>query len=247
MIRKAYRATVRFLKSAGLVSGLLAFIGVWSMVASFVPQGDASTREVAAWAAAHRGIEPVVRAVGLHQAFTGFVFLACVSVLALSTALCSWQRTRVSIGRARTLRKALGADGRSIAEKHDLEIACAPALSESEVLSIASETLAVRLDAFEPDYRTGGIDRGPVPTVSVLDGAGNVIKTQRVYPNMMLHSGSISISAPPAGYRRPFPSWTRAGSRSDAPSGLSTFLRRRRTGPCPWNRSCCPIVLAISG
>jgi hypothetical protein len=32
-----------------------------------------------------------------------------------------------------------------------------------------------------------------------LDGSGAVIKTQRVYPNMMLHLGSLSINAPACG------------------------------------------------
>lgn len=58
---------------------------------------------------------------------------------------------------------------------------------------------SVRLDALEPDYKFEGIDRGAVPTVSVLDSAGNVLVTQRVYQNNMLHSGSLAISAPVVG------------------------------------------------
>ena len=52
---------------------------------------------------------------------------------------------------------------------------------------------SIRLDAFEPDYHIGGVDRGPTPTVSVLDGAGKVVKTQRVYPNKTLNIGSLTI------------------------------------------------------
>ena len=52
---------------------------------------------------------------------------------------------------------------------------------------------AIRVDSFEPHYLSGGIDRGPTPTVSVLDAAGKVIKTQRVYPNMTLKTGSLTI------------------------------------------------------
>jgi cytochrome c biogenesis protein ResB len=282
VIRRTYRAAVRFLKSAGLVSGLLAFIGAWSILATFVPQGDVSASGVAAWAKAHGMLEPVVNSIGLHHAFTAYIFLAAVAALALSTALCSWQRTRVAIERTRTMLGFARADERSIAEKHELEIACDPGLSGSEVLPRAAEALArvrinvkqrngvlaavssplsvwgspifhwallalmgvilvgnlqrsdglmalavgqtkadapasygvlttgplhdwgrvhrsFRLDAFEPDFRSGGIDRGAVPTVSVLDGSGRVIKTQRVYPNNMLHSGSVSINAPACG------------------------------------------------
>jgi cytochrome c biogenesis protein ResB len=52
---------------------------------------------------------------------------------------------------------------------------------------------SIRVDAFDTDYRTGNIDRGPVPTVSVLDAAGAVIKTQRIYPNSPLQTGSLTI------------------------------------------------------
>jgi cytochrome c biogenesis protein ResB len=282
MIRKVWRRIERFLTSAGLVIGLLVFVGLWSMAATFVAQGEASIPSVAAWATANPAVESVVRTIGLHQAFTSWVFLVCVLLLGLSTALCAWRRTKVAIRRSRMLRKAAIADGQPAAASHDLEIPCDPDLSGPEVLSIASETLgrlgirakrrddvlaavssplsvwgspvfhwallalmlviltgnllrsdglmgiavgqtkadapssygvihtgpvhdwsrvqrSFRLDTFEPDFKTGGIDRGPTPTVSVLDGAGNVVITQRVYPNMMLHSGSLSISAPACG------------------------------------------------
>ncbi len=50
-----------------------------------------------------------------------------------------------------------------------------------------------RLEGFEPDYTTGGINRGATPTVAVLDAAGKVVKVQRVYPNATLKSGSVTI------------------------------------------------------
>ena len=282
MIRRALRATVKFLASTPLVTGLLVFVSVWSSLATFVPQGELATREVAAWAASHPAVEPVVRTLGLHQAFTSFLFMACVVLLGVSTAVCSWRRTKVAIGRTRVLRDAARADEHSVFMIHDLEVGCDPALNRSEVLSIASEVLgrlrirtrrrgdllasvspwwsvwgspvfhwalvvlvvviisgnllrsegrmalavgqtkpdapasyvwlrtgpwydwgrvqrSIRVDAFEPDFRSDGIDRGPTPTVSILDGAGRVVITQRVYPNMMLHSGSLSINSPACG------------------------------------------------
>jgi len=283
VIRKAWRAVARFLASTALVTGLLAFVSLWSAVATFVPQGGSSSPDVSAWAASNPAIEPLVRAVGLHQAFTSYLFLASVLVLGLSTALCAWRRTKVALNRTRTLRAAATADRQSVCATHDLEITFDPALRGPEVLSIASETLghlgmrakrkadvvaavssplsvwgspvfhwalvalmlvvllgvlqrsdglmalavgqtkpeaassygvidagiwhdwsgvhrSIRLEAFEPDYWTGGLDRGPTPTVSVLDGSGAVIKTQRVYPNMMLHAGPVSISSPACGF-----------------------------------------------
>jgi cytochrome c biogenesis protein ResB len=276
VIRSAWRRLVRFLGSAGLAIWLLVIVGVWSMVATLIPQGAATDREVTVWASAHPLVEPVVRAIGLHQAFTSLLFTVCVLALGVCTALCAWKRTKAAMDKAGTLRRAAVADERSLTARHDLEIACDPALSGAEVLSIASETLkhlgiktkrrkdlltavsspwsvwgsavfhwallalilalivgnllrseglmgvavgqtkadapvsygelhagpmrdwsrvhrSIRVDAFDPHFRTGGIDRGPTPTVSVLDGVGKVIKTQRVYPNMTLKTGSLTI------------------------------------------------------
>ena len=66
-------------------------------------------------------------------------------------------------------------------------------LNTGPLYSWGSVHRSIRVDAFEPQFRSGGIDRGPTPTVSVLDGQGQVIKTQRVYPNMMLKTGSLAI------------------------------------------------------
>lgn len=276
MICKTWRTTVRLLGSASLATWLLAIVGIWSALATIIPQGVPSEANVAAWASAHPLVEPVVRAIGLHQAFTSLVFTACVLALAVSTAFCAWQRTKVARGKGRTLRQAATVDQTSLAESRDLEIECGTWLSGSEALAVASDTLgrlgirtkrrgdlltavsppwsvwgspvfhwallaliltliggnllrsdglmgiavgqtkadapdsygkigtgplhdwsrvrrSIRVDAFEPHFFSGGIDRGPTPTVSVLDEAGKVIKTQRVYPNMTLKIGSLSI------------------------------------------------------
>jgi cytochrome c biogenesis protein ResB len=282
VIRRAWRGILRFLGSPTLAVGLLAFVSAWSIVATAVPQGDASVPAVIDWAAKHGSLEPLVRALALHQAFSSYIFLFCVTLLAVSTLVCSWNRTKVAIGRTRVLRNARAADSRSIAEKHDLEIACGPALTARDALTIASQSLerigvktkrrdevisavsapwavwgspvfhwalflfivaafvgslqrsdgqmavavgqtkadapasyltvsagpwhdwrgvhrSIRVDALDPDFKTGGIDRGAVPTISVLDDAGMALVTQRVYPNMKLHSGSLSINAPAVG------------------------------------------------
>jgi len=252
------------------------------MVGSFIPQGESGTREVSAWALARPTLEPLVRALDLHHAFTAPVFLVAVSLLTLSTVVCSWRRTKVSISRTHALARARAADTEWLRATHDFEVLCPAGLGPAEALAVASEALSgigartrhsgnllttvspglsvwgspifhwslvafmavvlvgslqrsdglmavavgqtrpdtpasygllrsgplhnwagvrrsFRVDAFEPDYQAGGLDLGPVPTVSVLDAQGGVIKTQRVYPNMMLHVGSVSINAPDYG------------------------------------------------
>lgn len=282
MIRGFGRKVVGLLASTRLALGLIVFVGIWSVLATVIAQGGSSSRGVTAWAAAYPFLEPLVRIVGLHHAFTAPVFLSCVVLLGVSTAVCATRRTKAAFSRAGTLRAARSADADALAERHDTEIPFAAGLGEEDVLSIAARTLgsrgirtrrrggllvaassrvnvwgstvfhwslvalvaaiflgqmvrsegliqlavtqtkpdaptsyvalqsgpwrarasaerSLRLDALEPDYKTGGVDRGAVPTVSLLDAAGKVIVKQRVYPNNMLHSGALAISAPTVG------------------------------------------------
>ena len=277
MIAKALRGLVRFLSSARVATLLLAFVGVWAILASLVPQETASGSEaVIVWGAAHPFAESVVRMLGLHNAFGAPIFLIGVVLLAASTTLCAWRRTKVAAAKGRILRGASTVDRQALTESHDLEVPCDSALSESEILSAASGALghlgvrtssnrgvltsaspswtvwgspvfhwallalivvlatgsmqrasgqmglaigqtkadepasygvysagplygwrapqrSIRLEAFEQDYVTGGVNRGPTPTVRVLDARGEVIKSQRVYPNHTLKTGSLTV------------------------------------------------------
>lgn len=277
MIRGALRKLTRFLSSGRVGTLLLVFVSAWSILASFVPQETTSRPEaVAGWGAAHPLVEPVVRVLGLHHAFAAPLFTVVVVLLAISLALCAWQRTKVAVTKSRIVRAAAKVDGLALAESHDFEVACDSALSESDILSVASDTLerigirtrrsgsvittvsppwtvwgspvfhwallalivamalgnmqrasgqmglavgeskidepasygilsagplhsllaaqrSIRLDAFELNYSSGGVDRGPTPTVSVLDARGEVIKSQRVYPNHTLKTGALAI------------------------------------------------------
>jgi cytochrome c biogenesis protein len=276
VIRSAWSRVAAFLSSARLATVLLAFLGVWSILTTVIPQGAASSKEVADWASGHAMLEPIVHAIGLHQAFSNPLFLAVVATLGLSTAVCAWQRTRASSRKAATLHRAALTARQALVESHDLEVPYDSALSVERVLSITSSTLSrlgvktrrhddilvavspqwtvwgspifhwalvalvlallignmlrseglmgvavgqtkadtaesygishtgplhswgrvhrsIRVDEFELDYTTGGVHRGPTPTVSLLDGSGKVIKTQRVYPNHTLKSGPVTI------------------------------------------------------
>jgi len=282
VIRKVFRKALSVLASAWLAVGAFTFVGLWAMVATAVPQGAAGTFGVAVWAKAHPVLEPVLNALGLHQAFTAGLFLVCVALLGVSTVVCSWRRTKVAYLRARALRAAARADAGSLAGERDLAVVLAPNVAPSEALPIAREALAglgvrtktgegvlravspwwsvwgsavfhwalvalmlfvlvgamqrsdglmavavgqtkpdapaaygalttgplhswsgvnrsFRVDALNPDLKLGGVDRGAVPTVSVLDANGLAIKTQLVYPNMMLHVGTVAINCPAVG------------------------------------------------
>jgi len=320
VIARGWRAATRRLRSPKLAVCLLAFIGVWSLIATAVPQGGPSAPAVAEWASEHTRIDAAVRAVGLHEAFSSPLFIAAAILLGLSTAVCSWDRTKVAIARARSLRSAASATQSEIArDKRGFAIPCGSARDESEALGIASETLSrldlrvreqdgvltslskpwtvwgsavfhwalfvlfaaafggmlvrvegsvavpvgdtvsasrrasfvtydagplsqwrsirrsVRVDAFDPNYELAGIDRGAVPTVSLLDTQGNVLVTQRVYPNKMLHNGSLSISAPGCGLAVDMVLINPSGAEVSRYSQMVRFSQEASTGTAPLN------------
>ena len=101
MIRRFWHGAIKFVGSARFATILLVVLGAWFAVASFIPQTRDSAPEVAAWAAAHPLIEPVVRGLGLHHAFTSPIFLLGVLALSFSTGLCAWRRTKVATHRMR--------------------------------------------------------------------------------------------------------------------------------------------------
>lgn len=280
-MRSAMSAIRRFLGSARLAIGLLLFVGVWSMLATLIAQGDPSSEAVRLWVASYAGLEPPVGFLGLHNAFMSPVFLVAMALLAVSTAVCSWRRTRVAIRRSRHVLSMR--DSKSVrSARSDVALDVPDGMSDEAVLDAGGVALAdlglrfrsregvlasaspwwsvwgspvfhwsllilmaaavggllwraegsmaipvgghkadqpenyvsvqsgpfrdwssvtrtIQVDSFEPEFFEGGINRGAVPTVSVLDESGRPIVSQRVYPNMKLHAGSLSISAPTCG------------------------------------------------
>lgn len=281
MIRKAWRAVDEILGSARLAIGLLVFVGIWSAIATAVPQGEPTASLVTEWAARNGALESVIGPLGLHQAFAAPVFLAAAVLLGISTAVCSVRRTRSAMARTRVAREAATADAAALRSNHDF-VLDARGLAADQLLETAAQALeqlgfrirrsaqtlnsnspwwslwgsavfhwslvalmatigvgalvraegsiaiavgdtkpdqpgsyvsvtsgpwhdwsktdrAFRVDAFDPAYVADGMDRGAVPTVSVLDASGAAIVTQAVYPNSKLHLGSLSVHAPTCG------------------------------------------------
>ena len=130
------------LASPRLAAGLMLYLGVYAFVGTLVPQGASTIPKVAAWAASHRALEPLVAAIGLHRAYYGVLFLVPMALLAASTVTCAWKRTRTSISRFRTL-SALGA-GRvaALATQPSFELH-APDLSPAETLDVVQRELGV--------------------------------------------------------------------------------------------------------
>jgi hypothetical protein len=96
---------------------------------------------------------------------------------------------------ASSLQRSEGLMGVAVGQtKPDAEASYAPeTLHTGPLHDWSGVRRSVRVDAFDLEFETGGIKRGPTPTVSVLDGEGRVIETQRVYPNQQLKTGSLSV------------------------------------------------------
>lgn len=282
MIRRIVRRSVRFLGSSVLATVLLIVTMVYAAVATFVPQGAPTDPSVMSWAAAHPALGTVTQLLGMHQAFGSYLFLTCVGLLAISTVLCSWQRTKAALHRSRLLRDARNAGVDQVAVGADAHIPLGNADGE-DVLTQAAEGLEdlgfrtvrhgdvirslssawsvwgspvfhwalvafmlalmlagsqrsdgrmglavgetkphapssygylsagglhswtpvdrqIRLDRFEPSFELNGLEYGPTPTVSLLDADGVVVKTQRVYPNNPLKSGSLTVHSDDYGF-----------------------------------------------
>ena len=272
----------RTLGSPRLALALIILVGAWSMLATIVPQGHADAPEVEAWVAANGILGSITSAVGLHEAFGAPAFIAASIVLMLSTAVCSWDRTRVAVKRGRALRAGARITPEDVAHASDLTIPVDSALSDTDALARTASAFeaigvkaridggvvravspwwsvwgspvfhwalvllalaafagvlfraegnmvipigetkpdvpesylvveagrlhswnrverSIRVDDFDPAMKKGDLELGAVPTVSVLDGDGQVVATEDVYPNNKLHAGSLSINAPTCG------------------------------------------------
>ena len=75
---------------------------------------------------------------------------------------------------------------------------------------------SIRVDSMVQALFVDGLDRGPSPTVSVLDGSGKVQETQQVYPNHPLKTGGSASTTPTAACPRRLPSSTATARRGAA-------------------------------
>ena len=116
-MKSALSRLARRLASPRLALGLLFALVLLVFLATLVPQGGPRTPEVARWAAAHPVAETVARTFGFHDAYTSPVFLACALLLALSTAVCSWRRTKVAAHRLALVRSMTREQAQSLVRR----------------------------------------------------------------------------------------------------------------------------------
>jgi len=90
------KAVVSFLRSRRLAIWLLLFVTAYSAIGTVIPQTAREADKIPAWVARYAAIEPVVGALGLHDAFRAPIFLVPMALLFLSTVACAWERTRAA-------------------------------------------------------------------------------------------------------------------------------------------------------
>lgn len=95
-IAAAVRSGLRFLRSPKLALGLVLGIAAYSVVGTMFPQTSGDPTKAAAWQAAHPVATVLGRPLGMFSAFGSPAFLAAVTLLAVSTAVCAWARTRAA-------------------------------------------------------------------------------------------------------------------------------------------------------
>ena len=271
------RRIASLLGSAKFAVGLMIYLGIVSFVGTLVPQGRPDSAGVAAWVASNPQWEGLARALGLHSIFTTWYFMVPAALLAASTAVCSWRRTKVARTRFRMLRHATADDiefpGRAdysiaLGMPNDVDGAAAMVAVETALAGVGIRgssregtfvaasspwgvwgsaafhwalvvlfcTLAVsalfradglmgvpegegmkdeaaayrvltvgplhdwsavdrtiHLNQLRQDYVVDGMDRGASPDVSVVDGSGAIVARQVIYPNNLLHVGTLTI------------------------------------------------------
>ncbi len=98
------KSPLRHLRSRRLAIWLILGIGVWSAIATTIPQVARDSAEATAFEARYGPFAALARAVGLDHAYTAPVFLTAVVLLAVATLLCAWERTMWTRRRLRQTR-----------------------------------------------------------------------------------------------------------------------------------------------
>lgn len=86
-----------FLRSPRTATWLIALAGVWIFLGTLVPQDSVDAMHAAQWRGDYPALAVLTDAIGLHAAYTHPVLLALAIMLAASTAVCAWDRTRRAI------------------------------------------------------------------------------------------------------------------------------------------------------
>ena len=135
--RAPLRRLRAWLASPKVALSLIAVVGGIVLLTTAVPQSGDQRADVLGWARAHPLAERLVTMLGFHSAYTSPIFLVAVTVLAASTAVCSWLRTKVASRRL----QLMGATDYASVERAARAPSCVVEVSGPESLLRASGAL----------------------------------------------------------------------------------------------------------
>jgi len=138
---------------------LLLVVGIWSFIGTIVPQGDAQSAVVAEWAAAHPLAEAFANAFSLHQAFSSPIFVVMMLLLAASTMVCAWRRTKVAVHRSRLLRAISDDDARQLSARPTFGIEVPSADEADSTAAVADAFRGIGLRVRRADGMVVGVSR----------------------------------------------------------------------------------------
>lgn len=127
--------------SRRLAVWLLAGTAGWSAIAMSVPQVSRDPAAAASWIASHPTAGAVAQLLGLDRAFSSPAFATAMGILLVSTLLCAWERTRISLRGWRSAGTlSPGALGR-LQRRPELLVPMAPDVTPDAALSSAEDVL----------------------------------------------------------------------------------------------------------
>ncbi len=116
-MRSALSRLARWLASPRLALGLLFALVLLVFLATLVPQGGPATPRSLSGRPRTRSPRQSLASFGFHSAYTSPVFLACALLLALSTTVCSWRRTKVAAYRLALVRSMTREQAQSLVRR----------------------------------------------------------------------------------------------------------------------------------
>lgn len=153
----------RTLRSRRVALWLIGLLCVYSAAVTLVPQQAMSPEQHARWIADASPVVTLARALGADRAYTSPLFLAMAAALALSTAVCAWERSVRAVRVWRDRGRVSDRVRARLESKPDIEVASSlPASVLADVAAGALTRLGLR------------VRRGPVLSYAERDAWGLV-------------------------------------------------------------------------
>ena len=189
---------------------------------------DSSEAALAATAA-------VLESVGLHAERSGALVTARSSKWAVTgSPVFHWALVTIMlVVAAGQLSRSEGLMGVPVGDSAPEAAGSFGVLDAGPLYRWSARPLTIRVDDLAPTYVVNGVERGPAPTVTVLDPSGRTVASQLVYPNRPLRFGSRLIHASDYGLAASFAVDSAEGKELARSSALIDFSEAATSSTAP--------------